>query len=129
MCSAFKHGGIGQGLSPAALKAADRHWSCGFNTRSLRRNPPRLSYTLSRFATPCHGSSDFIRLLRQMHDRAKINSRPPPSVFGLHGMVKISRTVVNGVPHVNFDGFAPASQWDEFSASPQSRSSGSEVAK
>ena len=51
------------------------------------------------------------------------------AVLGLRGIVKISRTVVNGTSHVNFDGFAPASQWEEFSAPPQSRSSRSEVAK
>ena len=32
---------------------------------------------------------------------------------GLVGVVKISHTVVNGISLVNFDGFAPASQWDE----------------
>src|SRR5579871_1590662 len=32
---------------------------------------------------------------------------------GLIRVVKISRTVVNGVSLVNFDGFAPASQWQE----------------
>jgi hypothetical protein len=35
---------------------------------------------------------------------------------GLVGMVKISHTVINGVSLVNFDGFAPASQWTELSA-------------
>ena len=35
---------------------------------------------------------------------------------GLVGVVKISHTVVNGVSLVNFDGFAPASQWEELSA-------------
>jgi hypothetical protein len=34
---------------------------------------------------------------------------------GLLGVVKISHTVVNGVSLVNFDGFAPASQWEELS--------------
>ena len=33
---------------------------------------------------------------------------------GLVGVVKISHTVVNGMSLVNFDGFAPASQWKEF---------------
>jgi hypothetical protein len=33
---------------------------------------------------------------------------------GLVGVVKISRTVVNGISLVNFDGFAPASQWKDF---------------
>ena len=34
---------------------------------------------------------------------------------GLIGVVKISHTVVNGISLVNFDGFAPASQWEELS--------------
>jgi hypothetical protein len=34
---------------------------------------------------------------------------------GLSGVVKISHTVVNGATLINFDGFAPASQWPEFS--------------
>jgi hypothetical protein len=32
---------------------------------------------------------------------------------GLIGVVKVSHTVVNGISLVNFDGFAPASQWEE----------------
>ena len=32
---------------------------------------------------------------------------------GLVGIVKISHTMVNGISLVNFDGFAPASQWKE----------------
>ena len=35
---------------------------------------------------------------------------------GLVGVVKISHSVVNGISLVNFDGFAPASQWEELSA-------------
>ena len=34
---------------------------------------------------------------------------------GLVGIVKISHTVINGISLVNFDGFAPASQWEELS--------------
>jgi hypothetical protein len=34
---------------------------------------------------------------------------------GLIGVVKISHTVLNGASLVNFDGFAPASQWEELS--------------
>jgi hypothetical protein len=37
---------------------------------------------------------------------------------GLRGVVKISRTVVNGVSLINLDGFAPASQWEELSSTP-----------
>ncbi len=35
---------------------------------------------------------------------------------GLVGVVKISHTIINGIALVNFDGFAPASQWEELSA-------------
>ena len=35
---------------------------------------------------------------------------------GLRGVVKISHAVINGVSLINFDGFAPASQWEELSA-------------
>jgi hypothetical protein len=38
----------------------------------------------------------------------------------LRGVVKISHTVINGISLINFDGFAPASQWEELSASPVS---------
>jgi hypothetical protein len=51
------------------------------------------------------------------------------ALFGLRGIVKISRTVISGTSLLNFDGFAPASQWQEFSAAPPSRSSDSEVRK
>ena len=34
---------------------------------------------------------------------------------GLIGVVKISHSVINGISLVNFDGFAPASQWEELS--------------
>ena len=37
---------------------------------------------------------------------------------GLIGVVKISHTVLNGISLVNFDGFAPASQWEELSTGP-----------
>ena len=36
---------------------------------------------------------------------------------GLIGVVKISHAVVNGISLVNFDGFAPASQWEELATS------------
>jgi hypothetical protein len=35
---------------------------------------------------------------------------------GLVGVVKISRTVLNGISLVNFDGFAQASQWEALAA-------------
>jgi hypothetical protein len=35
---------------------------------------------------------------------------------GLRGVVKISHTVLHGISLVNLDGFAPASQWEELSA-------------
>ncbi len=44
---------------------------------------------------------------------------------GLVGIVKISHAVVNGISLVNFDGFAPASQWEELGTSPILRDSNS----
>jgi len=38
------------------------------------------------------------------------------AVLGLRGIIKISHTVLNGISLVNFDGFAPANQWEELSA-------------
>jgi hypothetical protein len=37
------------------------------------------------------------------------------ALLGLRGVVKISHTTVNGASLLNFDGFAPASQWEELS--------------
>ena len=51
------------------------------------------------------------------------------NLIGLRGVVKISRAVVNGTPLLNFDGFAPASQWEELSVNTSAGSAGrSEVA-
>ena len=38
------------------------------------------------------------------------------ALFGLRGVVKISHTTLNGRSLLNFDGFAPASQWEELSS-------------
>jgi hypothetical protein len=45
----------------------------------------------------------------------------------LRGVVKVSHTVINGISLINFDGFAPASQWEELSAIQISSSSRSET--
>ena len=51
------------------------------------------------------------------------------TLIGLSGVVKISRAVVNRTPLLNFDGFAPASQWEELSVNASASSTGrSEVA-
>ncbi len=39
-------------------------------------------------------------------------------LVGLHGVVKISHTTVNGRTYLNLDAFAPAGQWDEFNVMP-----------
>jgi len=46
------------------------------------------------------------------------------ALSGLRGVVKISHVIVNGRSLLNFDGFAPASQWEELSSAsdPQLRS-------
>jgi hypothetical protein len=52
------------------------------------------------------------------------------ALSGLRGVVKISHTTINGTSLLNFDGFAPASQWEELSCSSASvKTSGSEVAR
>ena len=50
------------------------------------------------------------------------------ALVGLRGVVKISHTVVKGTSPLNLDGFAPASQWEELSASSPLEDRGSEVA-
>jgi hypothetical protein len=52
------------------------------------------------------------------------------ALSGLRGVVKISHTTVNGTALLNFDGFAPASHWEELSScsSVSAKNSGSEVA-
>ena len=51
------------------------------------------------------------------------------AVFGLRGIVKISHTTINGTSVLNFDGFAPASQWEELSAVPAQRPNSSEATR
>jgi hypothetical protein len=36
------------------------------------------------------------------------------ALIGLHGIVRVSHTVLNGHSFLNFDGFAPAADWEEF---------------
>ena len=50
------------------------------------------------------------------------------NLVGLRGVVKVSHAVVNGTSLLNLDGFAPAAQWEELSATPRTSISGSEVA-
>jgi hypothetical protein len=38
------------------------------------------------------------------------------NLVGLRGVVKISHVLVNGTSLLNLDGFAPASQWEDFSS-------------
>jgi hypothetical protein len=40
------------------------------------------------------------------------------ALSGLRGVVKISHTTVHGTSLLNFDGFAPASQWPALSSAP-----------
>ncbi len=51
------------------------------------------------------------------------------ALFGLRGIVKISHTIINGTALLNFDGFAPASQWEELSAVAAERPNSSEVVR
>jgi hypothetical protein len=44
-------------------------------------------------------------------------------------VVKISHTMINGISLINLDGFAPASQWEEFAAFPVSSAHRSDAEK
>jgi len=44
------------------------------------------------------------------------------ALLGLHGVVRTSRTTLNGRSFVNLDGFAPAGEWEELSAATAERS-------
>jgi hypothetical protein len=48
-------------------------------------------------------------------------------LVGLSGVVKISHVVVNGASLLNFDGFAPASEWEESSNRSRSSSASTEA--
>jgi hypothetical protein len=50
------------------------------------------------------------------------------AVAGLFGVVKVRHTTANGTCLLNFDGFAPASQWAELSSASSLKNGGSEVA-
>jgi hypothetical protein len=50
------------------------------------------------------------------------------ALSGLRGVVKISHTTTNGTSLLNFDGFAPASQWAELASASCLKKAGSEVA-
>jgi hypothetical protein len=49
------------------------------------------------------------------------------ALSGLRGVVKISHITVNGTSLLNFDGFAPASQWAELSPACSTKGTGSEA--
>jgi hypothetical protein len=50
------------------------------------------------------------------------------ALSGLRGMVKISHRTVNGTSQLNFDGFAPASQWTVLASATCLKNPRSEVA-
>jgi hypothetical protein len=56
--------------------------------------------------------------------REEIDER---ALSGLRGVVKISYSTINGTSLLNFDGFAPASQWAELSPACSSKGTGSEA--
>jgi hypothetical protein len=50
------------------------------------------------------------------------------ALSGLRGVVKISHSTVHGTSLLNFDGFAPASQWEELSFASSPKKANPEVA-
>jgi hypothetical protein len=55
---------------------------------------------------------------QELLGREEIDER---ALFGLRGIVKVSHTTLNGRSLLNLDGFAPASQWEEFSCATVAR--------
>ena len=55
---------------------------------------------------------------QELLGREEVDER---ALFGLRGIVKVSHTTLNGHCLLNLDGFAPASQWEEFSSIPLTR--------
>jgi hypothetical protein len=62
----------------------------------------------------------------ELPGRAEVDEK---ALFGLRGIVKISRTTVGGRSLLNLEGFAPASRWEEFSTPPLPQVQGSGMAK
>jgi len=50
------------------------------------------------------------------------------ALHGLRGVVKVSHTTIKGTSLLNFDGFAPASHWQELSTAAVAPTTGSVVA-
>ena|ERR1700682_5532942 len=63
---------------------------------------------------------------RELLARDEIDDK---SLVGLRGVVKVSHTVVNGTSLLNFDGFAPAGQWEELSTISTVTRTGPEVSR
>jgi hypothetical protein len=61
----------------------------------------------------------------QLLERDEVDER---ALHGLRGIVKVSHTTVSGTSLLNFDGFAPASQWIELSTGAVAPRTGPEVA-
>ena len=50
------------------------------------------------------------------------------ALVGLRGVVRISRTVLNGRSFLNLEAFAPTGEWEELAVTPISRPDGEEAA-
>jgi len=49
----------------------------------------------------------------ELLDRDEVDEK---ALLGLRGVVRVSRTQLNGRSFLNLEGFAPAGEWEEFSA-------------
>lgn len=126
------------GLRAADLSALDRTPDGVFLVRvkrvQFRRYAPKPYYTVAlvvieprRFAGRFLSSSLYCnaRALWKLNwflrdfgydaeslDRDEVDEA---QLVGLRGVVKVSHVVYDGIPLVRFDGFAPASRWEELS--------------
>ena len=65
-------------------------------------------------------------MTRELLARDEIDDK---SLVGLRGIVKISHTVVSGTSLLNFEGFAPESQWERLSTVSARTGIGSEAVR
>jgi hypothetical protein len=69
---------------------------------------PKALWRLSWFLRDFGYSTD-------LHGRDELDEK---ALLGLQGILRVSHTVLNGHSFLNFDGFAPAADWEEFAPPP-----------
>jgi hypothetical protein len=77
---------------------------CGHSLTGRIYCTPRALWRLSWFLRDFGYNADLL-------GRDELDEK---ALLGLQGIVRVSHTVMNGHSFLNFDGFAPAADWEEF---------------